>query len=71
MKMSKKEMCYKVKDKTSMKMTGKQSVATEIKFKKKKWGVSLWQQPNKYKIYRQGIIYLFKCCLNNRGNIEV
>lgn len=35
MKMSKKEMCYKVKDKTSMKMTGKQSVATEIKFKKK------------------------------------
>lgn len=54
-----------------MKMTGKQSVATEIKFKKKKRGVSLWQQPNKYKIYRQGIIYLFKCCLNNRGNIEV
>lgn len=35
MKMSKKEMCYKVKDKTSMKMTGKQSVAIEIKFKKK------------------------------------
>lgn len=35
MKMSKKEMCYKVKDKTSMKMTGKQSVATEIKFLKK------------------------------------
>lgn len=36
MKMSKKEMCYKVTDKTSMKMTGKQSVATEIKLKKKK-----------------------------------
>lgn len=41
MKMSKKEMCYKVTDKTSMKMTGKQSVATEIKLKKKNQGVSL------------------------------
>lgn len=30
MKMSKKEICYKVKDKTSMKMTGKQSVVKEI-----------------------------------------